>query len=156
GRHHHYEGVSLAVRPQQDPLEIWLGGRVPAALRRCGRVGEGWMPGRCTAAEAAAARTVIEAGASEHGRTIDPEHFGVLVPYTHGELNPQTREILTRRAPDVDPNDIVPTGWDGLRTQLERFIEVGASKFVPILVGEPDDWTAELTGVGDAVLDLTT
>ena len=31
------------------------------------------------------------------------------------------------------------TGGDGLRDQIQRFIEVGASKFVPVLVGEPDD-----------------
>ncbi len=43
-----YEAVRLAVRPVQEPLEVWLGGQVPAALRRCGRIGDGWMPGLCT------------------------------------------------------------------------------------------------------------
>ena len=46
------------------------------------------------------------------------------------------------------------TGWDGLRDQIQRFIEVDASKFVPVLVGEPDDWFAELEGVANAVLPL--
>ncbi|MGB5758305.1 MAG: LLM class flavin-dependent oxidoreductase, partial [Acidimicrobiales bacterium] len=52
GRHFRYDDVELAVRPLQDPLEVWLGGQVPAALRRCGRIGEGWMPGLCTPEEA--------------------------------------------------------------------------------------------------------
>ncbi len=43
---------------------------------------------------------------------------------------------------------------DGLREQIQRFIEVGASKFVPILGGEPEDWFAELEGVANAVLPL--
>jgi len=41
-----------------------------------------------------------------------------------------------------------------LRDQIQRFIEAGASKFVPVLVGEPDDWFAELEGVASAVLPL--
>ena len=41
-----------------------------------------------------------------------------------------------------------------MREQLERFVEVGASKFVPILVGEPDDWFAELEGVAELVLPI--
>ena len=52
------------------------------------------------------------------------------------------------------PSEIIPTGYEGLRIQLEKFIEVGASKFVPVLVGEPDDWFAELEGVADSVLKL--
>jgi hypothetical protein len=41
-----------------------------------------------------------------------------------------------------------------LRDQLQGFTEVGASKFVPILVGEPDDWRAELEGLARTVLPL--
>jgi hypothetical protein len=85
---------------------------------------------------------------------MDPEHFGVLVPYSHGELPASYRTILERRAPGVSAEEIIPIGHDGLRTQLEKFIEVGASKFVPILVGEPDDWFAELEGVANVVLPL--
>ena len=92
--------------------------------------------------------------ADEHERWMDPEHFGVLIPYTHGEISPGYKAILERRAPDADPSDIIPTGWGGLRDQIQRFIEVGASKFVPVLVGEPDDWFAELEGVAGAVLPL--
>ena len=55
-----YDGIQLAVRPKQDPLEIWLGGQVPAALRRCGRIGEGWMPGLCSPEEAAVMRELHE------------------------------------------------------------------------------------------------
>ena len=69
-------------------------------------------------------------------------------------MGPGYKAILERRAPGIDPGEIIPTGWDGLRDQLQRFIEVGASKFVPILVGEPEDWFEELEGVANAVLSL--
>ena len=44
----------------------------------------------------------------------------------------------------------------GSRAAVERFIAVGASKFVLVPVVEPEDWTAHLADVGDATLDLVT
>ena len=37
-------------RPAQDPFDVWLGGNAPAALERCGRLGDGWIPALCTPA----------------------------------------------------------------------------------------------------------
>ncbi|MCP5028266.1 MAG: LLM class flavin-dependent oxidoreductase [Actinomycetia bacterium] len=155
GRHHHYEGVSLAVRPQQDPLEIWLGGRVPAALRRCGRVGEGWMPGLCTAAEAAAARTVIEAEASEHGRTIDPEHFGMNISWVPGPITDEVRAGVERRRPDLCAEAVIGIGVTGLAERIHEFLEAGFSKFVIRPAIPPDSWPAAVEEVAD-ILELQT
>lgn len=154
GDWYHYDEVSLLPKPAQKPMDIWLGGAAEVELRRCGRFGDGWLPSFCTPDIAAAGWKIVNEAADEHERWIDPEHFGVLIPYTHGEISPGYKAILERRAPDADPGDIIPTGWDGLRDQIQRFIEVGASKFVPVLVGEPDDWFAELEGVASAVLPL--
>ena len=49
---------------------------------------------------------------------------------------------VARRRPEVDPREVVPTGVDGLRAQIERFIAVGASKFVVVPVDDPADWSA--------------
>ena len=97
---------------------------------------------------------IVNDAADEQDRFMDPEHFGVLVPYSHGDLPSSYRTILDRRAPGVTPEEIIPLGHDGLKKQIERFIDVGASKFVPILVGEPDNWFAELEGVANVVLPL--
>ncbi|WP_420446635.1 LLM class flavin-dependent oxidoreductase [Candidatus Poriferisodalis sp.] len=154
GDWYHYDDVSLLPKPAQKPMDIWLGGAAEVELRRCGRFGDGWLPSFCTPDIAAAGWKIVNEAADEHERWIDPEHFGVLVPYTHGEMSAGYKAILERRAPGIDPGEIIPTGWDGLRDQLQRFIEVGASKFVPILVGEPEDWFEELEGVANAVLSL--
>ena len=104
---------------------------------------------------AAAGWKVINESADEHDRAIDQEHFGVLVPYTHGDEVPaQIAEVVRRRLPDVDPSEVVPVGHKGLRDQIERFIDVGASKFVPVLAGEPPDWHTELEELAAEVLDL--
>ena len=56
----HLDQVALSPLPVQQPLEFWTGGMVPAALRRCGRFADGWLPSACTPAEVAAARVVID------------------------------------------------------------------------------------------------
>ena len=154
GEFYNYEEVDLLPKPTQKPMDIWLGGAADVELRRCGRFGEGGLPSFCTPEMAANGWKVVNEAADEHERFMDPEHFGVLVPYSHGELPDSYRTILDRRAPGIDPQEIIPIGHKGLKEQLERFIEVGASKFVPILVGEPENWFAELEGVAEAVLPI--
>ena len=154
GDFYNYEGVDLLPKPTQQPMDIWLGGAADVELRRCGRFGDGWLPSFCTPEMASDGWRLVNEAAEENERFMDPEHFGVLVPYSHGELPSSYKAILDRRAPGIDPQEIIPVGHQGLRAQLERFVEVGASKFVPILVGEPDDWFAELEGVAEVVLPI--
>ena len=154
GDFYNYEGVDLLPKPTQQPMDIWLGGAADVELRRCGRFGDGWLPSFCTPEMASDGWRLVNEAAEENERFMDPEHFGVLVPYSHGELPSSYKAILDRRAPGIDPQEIIPIGQQGLRAQLERFVEVGASKFVPILVGEPDDWFAELEGVAEVVLPI--
>src|SRR5918994_5337621 len=65
-----FRDVKLSPLPVQHPLEVWLGGTVPAALERCGRLSDGWLPSLCTPEEAAAGRVVIEEAAARVGRFI--------------------------------------------------------------------------------------
>src|SRR5438876_356009 len=51
-----FRDVKLSPLPVQQPLEVWLGGTAPAALERCGRLSDGWLPSLCTPEEAAARR----------------------------------------------------------------------------------------------------
>src|SRR6266850_680601 len=43
-----FKDVRLSPLPVQQPLEVWLGGTAPAALERCGRLSDGWLPSLCT------------------------------------------------------------------------------------------------------------
>src|SRR5580698_9066708 len=76
-----FTDISVSPRPVQDPFDVWLGGNVPAALDRCGRLADGWIPAFCTPDDAADGKAVIESVAAAHGRTISPEHFGVSLAY---------------------------------------------------------------------------
>ncbi len=151
-----FDGVRLAPLPVQEPLEFWLGGMVPAALERCGRHADGWLPSACTPAEAAAGRTVIDEAAAAAGRAISPEHFGVSLAYAPGPLEPSMLAALGRSRKGVDPATVVPAGLGALREFLEGFLAVGFSKFVVRPLARPDSWRAELDALAAAVGDLQT
>ena len=72
-----FNDISVSPQPAQDPFDVWLGGNVPAALDRCGRLADGWLPAFCTPGDAAAGKAVIDEVAAAHGRAVSPEHFGV-------------------------------------------------------------------------------
>ena len=151
-----FEGVTVSPLPVQDPLEFWTGGMVPAALRRCGRFADGWLPSSCTPSEVAAAKAVIDETADEAGRTISPEHFGVSIAYASAPLSPRAKQALASLRRGVDPEQVVPVGISGLRSMLEGFLEVGFSKFVVRPLEHPDSWRTELGALADGILDLQT
>lgn len=148
-----HEGVRLQVQPKQEPLELWFGGQVPAALRRCGRIGEGWMPGMVTPAEASAMREQIEAAAAEHGRTIDAEHFGMNVSWVDADrgITDDVRTAVAARRPDLNADDVIGIGPDGLAAKLQSFLDVGFSKFVVRPAQTPSSWPDAVTAVAELV-----
>ncbi len=149
-----FRDVKLSPLPVQQPLEVWLGGTVPAALERCGRLSDGWLPSLCTPEEAAAGRVVIEDAAARAGRSISSEHFGVSIGYAGAPLDPATaRMMIARRPRSVE---LTPVGLPALRKLIERFIAVGFSKFVVRPVGAPASWRDQLETLSASVGDLQT
>ena len=149
-----FHDVRLSPLPVQQPLEMWLGGTAPAALERCGRLSDGWLPSLCTPEEAASGRRVIEDAAARAGRTISPEHFGLSVGYASVPLDPDAARSLAARRPRA--LELTPVGYPALRRTLEGFIAVGFSKFVVRPLIAPRSWRAELETLAAAVGDLQT
>src|SRR5438132_2723864 len=145
----HHDGPRYALRdaqlsptPVQKPLEMWVGGQLPAALRRAGRLGDGWIPGLLTPAEAAEKRQRVEAAAAAAGRSLDPEHFGVNLTYSRGPLPVALLEGVRRRRPDLDPADLIPQSRSALHARIDAWLAVGFSKFILRPAVPPVDWTA--------------
>jgi probable F420-dependent oxidoreductase len=153
-----FADVSVSPRPAQDPFDVWLGGNVPAALERCGRLADGWIPAFCTPGDAAAGKAVIDRVAEEHGRAISSEHFGVSLAYAPDgtDLAALASSPLARRARGRPLEQIIPVGLAGLRSMLEQFLEVGFSKFIVRPMAPPDQWPGELENLAAAVGDLQT
>lgn len=157
GARYDYDGVK--VRPVPERMDVWLGGVAPSELRRVGRYGDGWLPSFVTPADVAAGRLVIEATCSEHGREIEDDHYGVLIPYSTVPVPEATLSQLAARRPDLDPSDLVPMSWEALAASIQRFIDVGTSKFVVLPLNEPDTtdaWTSHLGEAAEALLPLET
>ena len=149
-------GVVLDPISHQQPLEFWLGGSLPSALDRCGRLGDGWLPAMITPEDAAEGRRRIEEIAASEGRSIDPEHYGVSIGYSLNELPDAVRTALERRAPRGDVDRVVPVGARALRSLLEAYLSVGFSKFVVRPLALSHGWDAELDALASAVGDLQT
>ncbi|MGH1506267.1 MAG: LLM class flavin-dependent oxidoreductase [Acidimicrobiales bacterium] len=154
GKRFQLRDVRVEPKPS-SPLEVWLGGISPLELRRVGRHGDGWLPSFVTPAQVAEARVEIERVADEHDREIDPEHYGALIPYRLDErpLNDRFQAILDARNPGVAVDDLVPTKA-GLPAAVQRFVDVGFSKFVLIPTNEPDEWAPEIEELAAIVKPL--
>jgi probable F420-dependent oxidoreductase len=149
-----FREVKLSPLPVQQPLEVWLGGTVPAALERCGRLSDGWLPSLCTPEEAAAGRVAIDEAADKAGRSISREHFGMSIGYAREPIDPATARTMAARRPRA--LELTPVGLPAVRQLLERFLAVGFSKFVLRPVIPPKSWRAELEALSAAVGDLQT
>lgn len=152
------DGVRVAPRPVQQPLEMWTAGLAHASLVRGGRYGDGWLGAACTVDEAVHARRVIDEAAADAGREVDPEHFGMSIGYAATEPDDRQLAALAARTKGraVDPRALLPVGPAELRGLLTAFIDAGFSKFVVRPTGEPASWTDELAALADAVGDLQT
>ena len=107
GDRFHYDGVR--VLPVPGRLDVWLGGYAPSELRRVGRLADGWLPSFITPADAAEGRTTIEKVCAEHDRSIDDDHYGVLIPYSFEPIPEQVLARFRERRPDLDdPSVLVP------------------------------------------------
>lgn len=128
---HYFTVTGAAVAPTPSPpLDIWLGGSAPAAFRRIGALGDGWLGSFLTPAEARAGREAIERAAAQAGRHIEPDHFGISLAVTEGELPAELAAAVRKRRPDLDPGELIAAGWDRLHRQLDAYLEAGLTKFV--------------------------
>lgn len=156
----HYDDLRVLPKPKQTPPDIWLGGIAPSELKRVARLADGWLPSFVTAADVEKGRIEIERVAREHDRIIDPEHFGALIPYAHGDLPDALIAGLKKRRPDLDDvSELVPRGWDELQRTIRRFVDVGFSKFVVLPIVEPrtaDEWVDHLGVAAGELLPLQT
>ena len=154
-----FDRVPSPGTSRQQPLEVWFGGSGPAALARTGRVADGWLGSAMTPLEAGAARQRIEQAAAGAARTIDPEHFGLSIPYATKEPDQRTIDQLRTRRPDADVAQLIPVGPDHLRRLVTEYVDAGISKFVVRPAGPGaslDERLAGLNDLADLLLPLQT
>lgn len=139
GRYFEVTSAGVGSRPAK-PLDIWLGGSAPAAFVRIGRFADGWLGSFLTPDEARRAKESIQIAAAEAGREIEPDHFGISLAVADGDLPTELAAAAKQRRPDVDPAELIASGWSQLHRRLDAYIAAGLTKFVIRPAGgEPTD-----------------
>jgi probable F420-dependent oxidoreductase len=155
GSYFSVSGASIGPLPAK-PLDIWLGGSALGALRRVGRLADGWLGSLLTPAEAEAAVGVIQQAAAQAGREVETDHFGISMPVAlHGIPDPLLASIRQRR-PQADPGTLVADGWDGARRMIEQYVRAGLSKFVIRPAAPPAPFGAFVDGFVAELMPLQT
>jgi probable F420-dependent oxidoreductase len=82
GQFHHIRAAGIAPPPVQRPIPVWIGAHSPAALRRVGRVADGWFPQFRPRGGLEEAQEVIRAAAAEAGRDLSDFQFEGRLDYS--------------------------------------------------------------------------
>lgn len=128
GKFHRVDMASINPRPDQH-IPIWFGGAAPAALKRCARLGDGWIPlmGANDAAKAAVALLKSERAAA--GKSWDGFEILAQAQYAGGtperwlshsskwqEIGATKIAVATHNAGDTDV--------DGHLKRIEEYFSV--------------------------------
>ena len=161
GSYFRLDRVRLLPRPVQTPPPLWVGGTSEAALRRAGRLSDGWLASYIAPDAFGRAVERIQTHAHAAGRAIDADHFGAIIPYLlapsidegwrlaephlpHDRTDPGTLRAVTAAGP---PEEVAAV--------IERYVARGGSKFVLRPVGpaaEPGVMLEQLARLADEVI----
>jgi probable F420-dependent oxidoreductase len=129
GQYFAVEAASVGPLPSR-PIDIWTGGSAPGALRRTGRLADGWLGSFLTPGESRAAREAIQAAAAAAGREIEEDHFGISLAVATDGIPASFVESARRRRPEADPAALIAASWADARQMIEEYVNAGLSKFV--------------------------
>jgi probable F420-dependent oxidoreductase len=139
GRFVKLRGASIAPRPVQPDLPMWIGGGSAAAVRRTARFGTGWQAGPETPTELGTIVAAIKSATAEEGRSIDDDHYGAAFPYRFGNVDdPGVEPAMAayRKRTGNDPAAYFAIGdADAIVARIAEYVAAGASKFILRPVG---------------------
>jgi probable F420-dependent oxidoreductase len=143
GKHYKLSGASISPKPVQPDLPMWIGGSSDAAILRTARVGTGWQGGSEPPEEAGRIVAGIRKAATDIGRSIDEDHYGVGFPFYFGRADdPALKRGFEhyRRRTGRDPLEYFAIGdAETVIEKISAYVSVGVSKFVLRPMGAGDE-----------------
>jgi probable F420-dependent oxidoreductase len=146
GRFFQYRNASIAPRPIQQPIPLWIGGSSAAAAKRTAQLGSGWIGGAATPQDVGKSIAMIKHELTLAGRSIDNDHYGASIAFRIGSPDDDAvkNSPFLRRAGvgnEIDLNPLFCIGsTQKLIERLREYVAAGASKFVlfPVSAGDTD------------------
>ncbi len=94
---HTITAAGLAPPPVQQPIPVWIGAYAPAALRRVGRLADGWFPQVRPGAGLSEALDIIAEAATQAGRDPSAVAFEGRVDFATQDLERMARQAESWR-----------------------------------------------------------
>jgi alkanesulfonate monooxygenase SsuD/methylene tetrahydromethanopterin reductase-like flavin-dependent oxidoreductase (luciferase family) len=141
GEFYRLNEATIAPKPVQKPLPLWVGGSAKQAIERTAKWGTGWQAGIENAADVTPVIAAIKARTAEIGRKIDEDHFGAGFGFRFG---PKDDPIITRynkalsQRTGKDASGFTAVGdTEDIMALLNEFRDAGVHKFIlrPIASG---------------------
>lgn len=150
--------VTVLPRPIQQPFPLWIGGKSEAAMRRVGRLGDGWIPSFITPSDFGIGVERTLAFAAEAHREVPSDHFGTLVYYCLDRDRDRARSLALPFVPRgrVDDATLEACAAFGppelLIERIDQYIAGGGSKFIARPMCPPDRLLDQLQQLSDEVI----
>jgi probable F420-dependent oxidoreductase len=152
-------GGGLNPKPSQQSVPIWIGGRTEAAMRRAGRLGDGWLPAQVTPEDAAEGIARVQQYAAEAGRHVSDDHFGVNLGCYVVESGPvpmdRVSQYLLQRRHDVGLDQVHLIGTpDQVQARIREYVDAGITKFVFGPACGPDEMIRQMEIQAETVVKV--
>ena len=136
GQFYHFDDVTIEPRPRKGSLDIWIGGKSDAILKRVVRLGDGWFPALTSPEEFRRDMDKLIEFGEQYGRPMNPREAGVLLLTYVTEDRNAAQEALARffRGLPMPQEEVAARCVIGPPAQcvekLRRFVDAGCVKFV--------------------------
>ncbi len=158
GEFYRLDRITIFPKPAQKPPPIWIGGKSEAAMRRAGRLGDGWIPSFITPEEFSAGVERVQRYAREADREIPRDHFGALINYALAESPPAAERLADPYIPRnrVDEATLAASSAFGppevVAGKIEEYVRGGGSKFILRPLCPPEQMLDQLRRLAEEII----
>jgi len=163
GKYFNFENVTIEPRPARrtnndtGTIDIWVGGRSDAALKRTARLADGYFASFQTPDEFERNMATIRQYAEQFGRANARIESGLILLCRLAATRERAEEDLrralagTNRGNDQFLQRTVYGSPDDIIRRLSEYTAVGLDKFVLWPVAEPEAWAGQMELIGREV-----
>ncbi len=158
GQFYQFDDVTIEPKPRKGSLDIWIGGKSDAILKRVARLGDGWFPALTSPEEFKRDMARLLSFGQQYGRTINPREAGVLLlTYVSEDREKAWKTVapLLKGLP-IPPEEVAARSIVGSAAEcierLHAFVEAGCVKFVLRPACPPAEVPSQIELYGSKIL----